>query len=136
MAKKKTVEKPTRNNGKFVKGNKEGNRFSKDNQPKDLKLKRAIKKEFQQVAKERLEELQDFATLQMSNWVRQKLEDIDELSTQELEKIQKFLEFLRDSSGQKPTEKQEISNTTPQIVVSSESIKNKIDLLMNDANNN
>lgn len=133
---KETVEKPTRNNGKFVKGNKEGNRFSTDNQPKDLKLKRAIKKEFQQVAKERLEELQDFATLQMSNWVRQKLENIDELSPQELEKIQKFLEFLRDSSGQKPTEKQEISNTTPQIVVSSESIKNKIDLLMNDANNN
>lgn len=32
--------------------------------------------------------------------------------------------------------KQEITNTTPQIVVSSESVKKKIDLLMNDANNN
>ena len=31
---------------------------------------------------------------------------------------------------------QKITNTTPQIVVASESIKNKIDLLMSDANNN
>ncbi len=31
--KKKTVDKTTRNNGKFVKGNKEGNRFSSENQP-------------------------------------------------------------------------------------------------------
>ncbi len=114
------VDKPTRNNGKFVKGNKEGNRFSKENQPKDLKLKRAIKREFQQVARECLEDLQDFATLKMSEWVKQKLDDLDTLTTYELEKIQKFLEFLRDSSGQKPTDKQEITNTTPQIVVANQ----------------
>ena len=104
----KSVDKTTRNNGKFAKGNKEGNRFSSENQPKNLKLKRAIKKAFQQVAQERLEELQDYATLQMSEWVREKLQDIENLSTNELEKIQKFLEFLRDSSGQKPSDKQEI----------------------------
>lgn len=31
--KKKTVDKTTRNNGKFSKGNKEGNRFTSENQP-------------------------------------------------------------------------------------------------------
>ena len=41
------VVKSTRNNGKFAKGNKEGNRFSSNNQPQNLKLKRAIKKAFQ-----------------------------------------------------------------------------------------
>lgn len=117
----KTVDKSTRNNGKFTKGNKEGNRFSSENQPKNLKLKRAIKKAFQQVAKERLEDLQDYAALQMSEWVRSKLIDVDELTPTEFEKIQKFLEFLRDSSGQKPTDKQEITNKTPQIVVANQS---------------
>lgn len=103
-----TVEKSTKNDGRFKKGNKIGKRFSSEYQPKDLKLKRAIKKAFQQVALERLEELQDYATLKMSDWVKVKLDIIDELTTTELEKIQKFLEFLRDSSGQKPTDKQEI----------------------------
>lgn len=32
----------------------------------------------------------------------------------------KLLTFLRDTSGQKPTDKQEITNTTPQIVVANQ----------------
>lgn len=38
---------------------------------------------------------------------------------------------IRDTLGEKPAEKQEITNTTPQIVVASESTKNKIERLMN-----
>ena len=104
----KPVEIATKNDGRFKKGNKVGKQFSSEYQPTNLKLKRAIKKAFQQVARERLEDLQDYATLQMSEWVREKLTDVETLSTNELEKIQKFLEFLRDSSGQKPSDKQEI----------------------------
>lgn len=129
--KKTTVDPTTRNNGKFAKGNKEGNRFSSENQPKDRKLKRAIKKAFQEVAKERLEELQDYATLQMSEWVRNKLIDIEELSTSELEKIQKFLEFLRDSSGQKPTEKLDVKDVTPEIKVATKEDLKALEKLKN-----
>ncbi len=121
------VEKSAKNGGRFQKGNTLGKKFSKEYQPQNLKLKRAIKKAFQQVAQERLEDLQDYATLQMSEWVIKRLDDIDTLTTTELEKIQKFLEFLRDSSGQKPTEKQEITNTTPQIIVANIEDKNLIE---------
>lgn len=47
-----------------------------------------------------------------------------------------ILEFLRNSSGQKPVEKQEIKDTTPQIVVADEIVKSKIEMLMDNANNN
>lgn len=44
---------------------------------------------------------------------------------------------IRDTLGEKPAEKQEIMNTTPQVVVASESTKNKIERLMNmNADNN
>lgn len=134
--KKAAVDLSTRNNGKFTKGNKEGNRFSSDNQPKNLKLKRAIKKEFQQVARQRLDELQDYATLKMSEWVIKKLENLDILSTHELEKIQKYIEFLRDCSGQKPSDKLEMTQKgLPQIVVRNDEVKKEIETLMKNANN-
>lgn len=107
--KENNVAEPTKNDGRFKKGNKVGKQFSSEYQPKNLKLKRAVKKLFKEVAKEELENLQEYATLKMSEWVRQKLDNLDILTTQELEKIQKYLEFLRDSSGQKPTEKTEFS---------------------------
>lgn len=131
-------DKTTVNDGKFKKGNKIGRRITKDNQPSGerKRLGKALKKAFREVTQETLWNLQGKAIAKMAEWVEQKLDDLDTLSTAELEKIQKFLEFLRDSSGQKPTDKQEITNTTPQIVVASESVKNKIDLLMSDANNN
>ena len=116
----KTVVETAVNDGKFKKGNKSGKKFTSEYQPKNLKLKRTVKKLFQEVAKEELENLQEYATFKMSEWVRQKLDDLDLLTTQELEKIQKYLEFLRDSSGQKPTDKQEITNATPQIVVANQ----------------
>ncbi|MBQ2175379.1 MAG: hypothetical protein II453_10030 [Alphaproteobacteria bacterium] len=106
---KSNDNKPTTNDGRFKKGNKIGKQFSSEYQPKDLKLKRAVKKLFQEVAKQELENLQEYATLKMSEWVRQKLDNVEMLSTQELEKIQKYLEFLRDSSGQKPSERTEIN---------------------------
>ena len=63
----------------------------------------------------------------MSEWVRDKLTDIETLSTNELEKIQKFLEFLRDSSGQKPTDKHEVKNVTPLIVVEDDKHKQMLE---------
>lgn len=105
---KSSEDKPTKNDGRFKKGNKIGKQFSSEYQPKDLKLKRAVKKMFQEVARQELENLQEYATLKMSEWVKQKLENVETLTTQELEKVQKYLEFLRDSSGQKPSERTEI----------------------------
>lgn len=69
----------------------------------------------------------------------QKADDIlhdPEATLAEIKLAIEILIFLRDSSGQKPTDKQEITNTTPQIVVASESVKDKINLLMNNADNN
>lgn len=101
-----------------------GGHKKKENEPK-RKMQELKKEAFKEVAQEMLWEVQGFSLKQMCEWVKTKLEDIDTLSTSELEKIQKFLEFLRDSSGQKPSDKQEITNINPDIVVETIEMRKK-----------
>lgn len=101
-----------------------GGKKKKENEPK--RKEQELKKEaFKEVTQEMLWEVQGFSLKQMCEWVKTKLEDIDTLSTSELEKIQKFLEFLRDSSGQKPSDKQEITNINPDVVVETIEMRKK-----------
>jgi Ribonuclease G/E len=101
-----------------------GGLAKKANEPK-RKLEQLKKEAFKEVAQEMLWEVQGFSLKQMCEWVKTKLVDIDNLSTSELEKIQKFLEFLRDSSGQKPSDKQEITNINPDVVVETIEMRKK-----------
>lgn len=50
----------------------------------------------------------------------QKILENEKSTPQEIKLAMEILEFLRDSSGQKPTDKQEIKNTTPQIIVATQ----------------
>ena len=82
----------------------------KANEPK--RKEEQLKKEaFKEVAQNTLWDIQGLSLKQMSEWVKKKLENIEILSNSELEKIQKFLEFLRDSSGQTPTQRVELDSS-------------------------
>ena len=82
----------------------------KANEPK--RKEEQLKKEaFKEVAQNALWDIQGLSLKQMSEWVKIKLEDVEILSNSELEKIQKFLEFLRDSSGQTPTQRVELDSS-------------------------
>lgn len=87
-----------------------GGKKKKENEPKrkEEQLKKAA---FQEVAQNTLWDIQGLSLKQMSEWVKLKLNNIEFMSNKELEKIQKFLEFLRDSSGQTPTQKVEIESS-------------------------
>jgi hypothetical protein len=113
--KRKVTEKQMANLIKFTentareKGSKGGNK-KKENEPK--RKEEQLKKEaFKEVAQNALWDIQGLSLKQMSEWVKMKLEDVEILSNSELEKIQKFLEFLRDSSGQTPTQRVELDSS-------------------------
>ena len=87
-----------------------GGKKKKENEPK--RKEEQLKKEaFKEVAQNALWDIQGLSLKQMSEWVKIKLEDVEILSNSELEKIQKFLEFLRDSSGQTPTQRVELDSS-------------------------
>ena len=101
-----------------------GGKKKKENEPK--RKEQELKKEaFKEVAQEMLWEVQGYSLKQMCEWVKTKLDNIDLLSTSEMEKIQKFLEFLRDSAGQKPSDKQEITNINPDVIIETVEMRQK-----------
>ena len=114
----KFTEKTAREQGR------KGGKKKKENEPK--RKEQELKKEaFKEVAQEMLWEVQGYSLKQMCEWVRAKLDNIDMLSTAEVEKIQKFLEFLRDSAGQKPSDKQEITNINPDVIIETVEMRQK-----------
>lgn len=80
-----------------------------------------IKKLFKDVSDDKLNEQIKGLDKTLQEYGIDKLADYIQRPDAEVEVIMKILTFLRDSSGQKPTDKQEITNKTPQIVVASQS---------------
>lgn len=80
-----------------------------------------VKKLFKDASDEKLNEIIKGLDKSLQEYGLDRLSDYIQRADADVEVIMKILAFLRDSSGQKPTDKQEITNTTPQIVVASQS---------------
>ena len=124
-------------NGQFAKGNKEGNRFSTTNQPNPENVSKGRQEQLAE-AKE-VEKTVDILTRVLQKLITDK--QGKELTAKEammLALLQKALkgdiraiELIIKLLGEMPADKQEITNTTPQIVVANETDLKALEELKN-----
>lgn len=124
-------------NGQFAKGNKEGNRFSATNQPNPENVSKGRQEQLAE-AKE-VEKTVDILTRVLQKLITDK--QGKELTAKEammLALLQKALkgdiraiELIIKLLGEMPADKQEITNTTPQIVVANETDLKALEELKN-----
>lgn len=129
MAKMSETQKENLSKGKKI--NEEIAREYQKKSSQARKQNNIIKKLFKDASDEKLNEIIKGLDKSLQEYGLDKLADYIQRPDADVEVIMKILAFLRDSSGQKPTDKQEITNTTPQIVVANETDLKALEELKN-----